>query len=101
MGFNRWQAGAGFTWQNVNDPAWGTLQAKALASSSIADAQQTVVTANKYMAQQNWVISMDTPNYFALYQPWLKGYNAQNFSISGGTGSDFLSGSAFIQRGSG
>jgi hypothetical protein len=39
------------------------------------------------MAAQQWEISMVTPNLFALYQPWLKGYNGQSFSISGtGTG---------------
>jgi hypothetical protein len=39
------------------------------------------------MVKQHWVVSLDTPNLFGLYQPWLKGYNGQNFAISGVGGS--------------
>jgi hypothetical protein len=38
------------------------------------------------MASKQWEISLVTPNVFALYQPWLKGYNGQQFSISGSSG---------------
>jgi hypothetical protein len=29
------------------------------------------------------MISLLIPNYFAAYQPWLKGYTGQVFSLSG------------------
>jgi ABC-type transport system substrate-binding protein len=60
---------------------------KALAAPSVADTKDLVIQGNKYMAAQHWVISVCNPNVFALYQPWLKGYNAQSFSISESGGS--------------
>jgi hypothetical protein len=45
-----------------------------------------VYQANQYMASQQWEESLPTPSNFAVCEPWLKGYNAQTFSISGGNG---------------
>jgi ABC-type transport system substrate-binding protein len=84
FGFNRWATNATFSWANVSDPAWDNLRSRALAAPTTAETQALLVEANKYMVDKHWVISLVTPNYFALYQPWLKGFNAQNFSISGG-----------------
>ena len=87
MGFRRWQTGSANNWSDVSDPAWDALYAKALAANNLTDTKSLVVQGNTYMASQHWVISMTNPNYFALYHPWFKGYNGQNFSISGtGTG---------------
>ena len=89
MGFRRWQSTSANNWCDVNDPAWDALYLKALAASSIADTKALVVQGNQYMAPMHWEITLCTPNMFALYQPWFKGYNGQAFSVSslgGGTG---------------
>ena len=85
--FRRFWTGYKTNWCMISDPAWDAMYAKALVSPTIADAKAIVIQANQYMTKNHWAISLVTPNYFALYQPWLKGYNGQNFSISGpGTG---------------
>ena len=87
MGFRRWQTGFTANWCDVSDPVWDAMYIKALAAPSVADTKDLVIQGNKYMAAQHWVISVCNPNVFALYQPWLKGYNAQSFSISESGGS--------------
>ena len=82
MGFRRWQAGADVDWDEVNDPAWNALYAQALAATTVAQTQQIVVQANQYEAQQQWDVSLPNPSQLAVCQPYLKGYNAQTFSIS-------------------
>jgi len=85
--FNRWRTGYAFSWQNASDPKWDAMRATAIAATtSIADAEKTLVAANEYMARQHWVISSVTPNFFAVYQPWFKGYSGQVFSVSAGGG---------------
>ena len=87
MGFRRFQSTSGNNWCDVNDPAWDALYLKALAATSTSDTKALVVQGNTYMASQQWEITLCNPNLFALYQPWLKGYNGQSFSVSGtGTG---------------
>ena len=86
MGFRRFQSTSGNNWCDVNDPAWDALYLKALAATSLSDTKSLVVQGNTYMASKQWEISLVTPNVFALYQPWLKGYNGQQFSISGSSG---------------
>ena len=86
-GFRRWFTGYAFSWANVSDPKWDAMRTEAIAATTtIANAQKIVINANEYMARQHWSISLLTPNYFALYQPWLKGYNGQVFSVSAGGG---------------
>ena len=82
MGFRRWQAGADVDWDEVNDPTWNNLYAQALAATTVAQTQQIVVQANQYEAQQQWNVSLPNPSDLAVCQPYLKGYNAQTFSIS-------------------
>ena len=89
MGFRRWQSTSGNNWCDVNDASWDALYLKALAATNVTDTKALVVQGNTNMAAQHWEITLCTPNMFALYQPWLKGYNGQAFSVSalgGGTG---------------
>jgi len=89
-GFRRWQTGSANNWCDISDPTWDALYKKVLAETDVKDIKQTVVEANMYVPKQHWEISLPTPNYFALYQPWLKGYSGQNFSISGPAGPLFI-----------
>ena len=85
-GFQHWQTGTQYDWTDVNDPAWNALMAQALAATTVVQTQALVYQANQYMAAQQWELSLPTPSNFAVCEPWLKGYNAQTFSISGGNG---------------
>jgi hypothetical protein len=33
------------------------------------------------VAEQHYALSLLQPNLFSLNQPWLKGYNAQNYAL--------------------
>jgi hypothetical protein len=69
----------------VSDPTVDGFYTKAMASTDQAQIKQYLKDLNVYFAQQHFEVSLIYANLFALYQPWLKGYNAQNFSISGGS----------------
>jgi len=81
------QAGS---YECVNDPVYDAFVTKALASSSITEVKQLFRDANIYVARQHFAISLLTPNKIAFCQPWLKGYNGQYDSISGGVGAHQL-----------
>jgi ABC-type transport system substrate-binding protein len=72
-----------------SDPVFDSFLPKALAATSEDQVKQILRDANEFIARQHPEISLLTPNVFALYQPWLKGYSGQNMSISG-TGSGIL-----------
>jgi len=74
----------------VNDPVYDAFYAKAMAANSMDSIKQIIKDANKYVAQQHYVISLLQPNVYAAYQPWLKGYNGQFGSISGTAGITLL-----------
>ena len=67
----------------VNDPTYTDFFTNAMAATNETDVKKIVAQANLYVAQQHWVISLLQPNIYALYWPWLKGYNGQYESISG------------------
>jgi peptide/nickel transport system substrate-binding protein len=67
----------------VNDPTWDAFFTNAMAATTTSDVQKIVAQANEYVAQQHWVISLLLPNVYALYWPWLKGYQGEYSSISG------------------
>jgi ABC-type transport system substrate-binding protein len=83
---SRLQPGQGSNWEMINDPVINAWFPTALAMSNVSDIKKYVSDANLYFAQQQYIISLVTPSNFAVYQPWLKGYNGQANSISGVTG---------------
>jgi len=54
-----------------------------MAATSIDGVKQVVRTMDEYVARQHFLISLVQPSLYALYQPWLKGYNGQNSPSSG------------------
>jgi ABC-type transport system substrate-binding protein len=75
----------------VSDPVIDAFYNKATAVTSVDALKQIVRDANEYVARQHLAISLLTPKLFALYQPWLNGYNGQASSLSGvGGGPLFL-----------
>jgi peptide/nickel transport system substrate-binding protein len=85
--FNRIQTGYSTNWNMVADPVFDAFYTKALAATSIEGVQQVLRDANEYVARQHFSISLLQPSTFSLVQPWLKGYNGQNGSVSGAGGS--------------
>jgi len=74
----------------INDPFYNAFQPKAMLATSIDEVKQILREANEYVARHHFDISLLHPMRYALYQPWLKGYNGQNSSISGAAGPQIL-----------
>jgi len=70
----------------ITDPIAGAFYNKALSTKSIDDMKQLMREANEYFARQHFTVSLLHPMKYYPYQPWLKGYNGQNSSISTGIG---------------
>ena len=67
----------------VSDPMVDTFWPKAQAAGSIEEAKKIFRDANEYIARQHFAISLfQRPMHYSLYQPWLKGYNAQFGAVS-------------------
>jgi len=81
--FTKFQTGALTNWMMVSDPVFDGFGTTALAATTVDAYKQVLTQANQYVAQQHFVISLLEPDVFALYQPWLKGYNAQNSALTG------------------
>ena len=72
---------------NVNDPVFTDFYNQALVATSTDAVKTIIINANKYVAQQHYVISLLQPYVYNFCQPWIKGYNAQYGSTQGPTGS--------------
>jgi ABC-type transport system substrate-binding protein len=79
----RLQTGYSTNWLAVSDATFDTYLPKAMAATSIDGVKQVVRTMDEYVARQHFLISLVQPSLYALYQPWLKGFNGQNFALSG------------------
>ena len=79
----RLSTGYSTNWLAVSDPTFDAFLPQAMAATSIAAEKQIVRTMDQYVAQQHFIISLVQPSFFALTQPWLKGFDGQNFSLSG------------------
>jgi ABC-type transport system substrate-binding protein len=77
-------------YQLISDPAWDAFQDNTKTAATVDAAKTLVKNANQYMAQQHFVISLLQPLNSDLYQPWLKGFNAQDDALSGRFGPTFL-----------
>jgi len=81
---NRFQTNYTTNWCMVSDPTFDSFLPQALAATSIDAVKQIVKNADEYTARQHFVVSLLQPNLYNLYQPWLKGYNGEYQSLSGG-----------------
>ena len=86
---NRLQFGQPSDVAMVNDPVFNAFYPQALAATTVDQVKQVLIDANKYVAQQHFVISLLQPVSFNLCQPWLKGYNAQYGATAGSSGPFF------------
>jgi ABC-type transport system substrate-binding protein len=74
----------------IIDPAAGEFYYKCLKTNTIDEMKKVLRDANEYCARQHFLISLLHPMKYYAYQPWLKGYNGQFFSIATGTGGPAL-----------
>ena len=86
----KFQTGTGFNYSMVSDPAFDAFYAQATAATSLDQVKQALRGANEYVARHHWAISLLQANLFALYQPWLKGYNGQGCTVAIVAGPQFL-----------
>ena len=73
---------------HVNDPVFDAFYPTALAATTLDGVKAVVKQMNQYVAQQHFSISLLQPSYFALNQPWLKGYSGQTRSLGCGSAGD-------------
>ena len=80
---NGFHTGASGNYMNISDPVFDAFSDQANAATSVDAAKQVIATASEHVDQQHYLISLLQPKLTALCQPWLKGYNGQDNSISG------------------
>ena len=88
--FVRYQPGNLANYMMINDPVFNAFYTSAMAATSTDEVKQIVIDANKYVAQQHFVISLLQPTLYSLYQPWLEGYSSQYGAVSGSSGPELL-----------
>jgi ABC-type transport system substrate-binding protein len=71
----------------ITDPVAGAFYTKGLSTTGVDNMKRVIRNANEYFARQHFAISLLHPMRYYPYQPWLKGYNGQYFSITAVTGS--------------
>ena len=74
----------------VNNLVYEAYYRNAMAATTLNAVRRALRDSNEYVARQHFVISLLTPMQYALYQPWLKGYNGQDNAISGPAGPQLL-----------
>jgi peptide/nickel transport system substrate-binding protein len=74
----------------ITDSVAGDFYYKALKVNGIDEMKSLIRDANEYFARQHFTISLLHPMRYYPYQPWLKGYNGQYFSVTAGTGGPAL-----------
>ena len=85
---NRFKTNYRVNYMMVSDPNYDALVTQSL-SASTTDAYKAVMQkVNQLVAQQHYAISICQPQLFTVTQPWLKGFSAQNESLSF-TGANF------------
>jgi ABC-type transport system substrate-binding protein len=72
------QKGNRMNWAMVDDPVFDTFLPKISANTELNDnLKQVMRDANEYVARQHFTISLLQQTAYSLYQPWVKGFNAQ------------------------
>ena len=65
----------------INDPVYNAFYPQMIAATSEYQLKWVWREFNEHFARQHFVVSLLQPIEYSLYQPWLKGYNAQIHSI--------------------
>jgi peptide/nickel transport system substrate-binding protein len=82
----RFQTGYSANHMMVADPVFDSYYPKALAADTEDKLKVVLRDANERVARQHYALSLLLPLQYSVYQPWLKGFNAQVHSIWMGSG---------------
>ena len=80
----------GANWSTLSDPTCDSMYAQTLAATSVDAYQKIFNQFNLYVAQQHFMISLLTPTTYNFYQPWYKGFMAQDNAVAGNSGPRLL-----------
>lgn len=65
-----------YTWRGrISDPAYDKMWNEVKLLTAVEQQKQMIIKMSDYATAQYWRISTQPFNYFAIWQPWLKGYN--------------------------
>ena len=84
---NRFKTNYRVNYNMVSDPNYDALVAQGALATTIDGYKSVMQQVNKLVAEQHYSISICKPQVFTMYQPWVKGFSAQNESLSA-TGSN-------------
>ena len=82
----RFHTGSATNYVMVSDPVFDAYFDKATAAANDDELKLVLRDANERVARQHYAISLLMPMEYSLYQPWVKGYHAQIYSIWMGVG---------------
>jgi peptide/nickel transport system substrate-binding protein len=74
--------GNSVNFEGWNDPVYTAIYNNAMAATNIDTIKGYVQQACQYVTQQHILISLITPTGYCLCQPWIVGYNGQNYAFS-------------------
>jgi peptide/nickel transport system substrate-binding protein len=77
----RFQTGYSVNFPMVSDPVYDAYYPAFVAATSVAQEKSILRDANERVLRQHYVISLTESVSFNLTQPWLKGFNGQNYSV--------------------
>ena len=82
----RFHTGSATNYVMTSDPVFDSYFEKATAAANEDELKLVLKDANERVARQHFAISLLMPMEYSLYQPWVKGYHAQIYSIWMGVG---------------
>jgi peptide/nickel transport system substrate-binding protein len=82
----RFHTGSATNYVMTSDPVFDSYFEKATAAANEDELKLVLRDANERVARQHFAISLLMPMEYSLYQPWVKGYHAQIYSIWMGVG---------------
>jgi ABC-type transport system substrate-binding protein len=65
-----------YTWRgHISDPEYDKMWNEVKSMTDVEQQKKMIIKMNDYATAKYWRIATQPFNYFAMWQPWLKGYN--------------------------
>ena len=84
MAIRHWMTNSPNNWSMTSDPVFDGFDTSAINATSLDQMEQIFQQADLYVAQHQWEVDLPVINSFTFYQPWLKGFSGQLYSLGGG-----------------
>jgi peptide/nickel transport system substrate-binding protein len=82
----QFQTGYAANYSHVSDPVFDSFYPRATSAANDDELKLVLRDANEHVARQHYAVSLLLPIHYALYQPWVKAYNAEGHSVWMGSG---------------